>query len=125
MNLAAICLALVLYHEARGEPIEGQLAVAETVFNRMEKGAYPDSVCGVATQAKQYATTTVDNLLPTEIEAWEKSLLISQLIVLDPEGTLPQTGATHFHTTDSRPWWAGKLHPLGEIGGHRFYADFN
>ena len=41
------CLAEALYFEARGEPIQGQLAVGEVVLNRVEDPRYPNSICKV------------------------------------------------------------------------------
>lgn len=37
-------LACLVYHEARGEPFEGQVAVVEVVFNRMLSDRFPDTV---------------------------------------------------------------------------------
>lgn len=37
-------LACLVYHEARGEPFEGQVAVVEVVFNRMLSPYFPDTV---------------------------------------------------------------------------------
>ena len=37
-------LACLVYHEARGEPFEGQVAVVEVVFNRMISDRFPDTV---------------------------------------------------------------------------------
>lgn len=37
-------LACLVYHEARGEPFEGQVAVVEVVFNRILSPAFPDTV---------------------------------------------------------------------------------
>ena len=44
---AIVCLALNIYHEARGEPPEGQLGVGWVVLNRVDDPRFPDSVCGV------------------------------------------------------------------------------
>ena len=41
------CLALTVYHESRGEPVEGQLYVARTVLNRVKHSRYPDDICRV------------------------------------------------------------------------------
>jgi spore germination cell wall hydrolase CwlJ-like protein len=71
--LATFCLAALIYAEARGEPLDGRLLVAETVYNRMDHGAYPDSVCAVVTEANQYSLPqSVD-----EYEAWRTSWLIA------------------------------------------------
>ena len=48
------CLSLNVYHEARGEPIQGQLAVAYVTMNRLVSGRYPDSICNVVWQDRQF-----------------------------------------------------------------------
>lgn len=45
-------LALNIYYEARGEPTEGKIAVAQVVFNRIHDGRYPTTVRGVVTQRR-------------------------------------------------------------------------
>ena len=45
-------LALNIYYEARGEPTEGKIAVAQVVFNRINDGRYPLTVRGVVTQRR-------------------------------------------------------------------------
>lgn len=49
-------LAEIIYHEARGESLEGQQAVAEVVFNRVIADNFPDTVHGVIHQKKQFST---------------------------------------------------------------------
>ena len=44
------CLANAVYFESRGEPLDGQLAVAQAILNRVESGRYADSICGVVNQ---------------------------------------------------------------------------
>lgn len=43
-------LACLVYHEARGEPFEGQVAVIEVVLNRMLSPLFPDTVEAVVFQ---------------------------------------------------------------------------
>lgn len=49
------CLKEVIFHEARGEPIEGQLAVLSVVQNRKNSGKYPNTFCGVIKQKSQFS----------------------------------------------------------------------
>ncbi|HYI43548.1 MAG TPA: cell wall hydrolase, partial [Sphingomicrobium sp.] len=42
----ANCIAVAVYHEARGESLEGQLAVARVIMNRAASGKYPPTWCG-------------------------------------------------------------------------------
>ena len=44
------CLAEAIYFESRGEPLEGQIAVAEVVLNRVDDRSFPKTVCGVTRQ---------------------------------------------------------------------------
>ena len=55
--LAAHCLAIAMYYEARNQPIDGQLAVAQVIMNRVESPRYPDTVCEVVWQPKQFSFT--------------------------------------------------------------------
>ena len=49
-NLQITCMTVALYHEARGEPLEGQKAVAQVIMNRVNSRAYPGTACGVIYQ---------------------------------------------------------------------------
>ncbi len=117
--IAAVCLAMVIYTEARGEPIEGRLAVAEVVINRMERGGVPKSVCAVTFQANQFAAPAKT----LKSDEWQESLLIAKAVLKDPEGTLPGLGATFFHSVDVRPYWASHMKRVARIGRHIFYGE--
>src|SRR3546814_1930330 len=43
----AECLALNVYHEARGEPLDGMIGVALVVMHRVADKQHPHTVCGV------------------------------------------------------------------------------
>ena len=53
---AATCLALAVYHEARGEEIDAQKAVAEVVLTRAAHSDFPMTVCGVVTEHRTPAS---------------------------------------------------------------------
>ena len=44
------CLALNIYHEARGEPELGKFAVANVTMNRVNDARFPKTVCDVVRQ---------------------------------------------------------------------------
>ena len=54
-NASLRCLTEALYHEARGESVKGQRAVAEVILNRVDHPAFPKSVCGVVNQPSQFS----------------------------------------------------------------------
>jgi N-acetylmuramoyl-L-alanine amidase len=53
-DAAIQCLAGAIFYEAKGEPLSGQLAVADVIINRSKSGRFPEDVCGVVTQRGQF-----------------------------------------------------------------------
>ena len=53
--LASMCLALALYHEARGEPVSGQMMVAKVIVNRIQSNRFPNKMCDVVMQPRQFS----------------------------------------------------------------------
>ena len=47
------CLAKVIYHETRGEPLSGQKGVAKVVLNRKQHEKFPKTICGVINQVNR------------------------------------------------------------------------
>ena len=127
---AAACLALAVYHEARGEPITGQQMVAEVILNRVDHLSYPDTVCGVvkqhntpvnrprACQFSFYCDGASDK--PRDRAAWDAAQAVAKDAL---EGDLLGSNATHFHTKAVSPSWAKRLTMVGSVGSHVFYTD--
>ena len=121
------CLTEALYFEARGEPVEGQYAVAEVILNRVDHPAYPATVCGVVGQGSaqapacqfSYACDGIPEVI-TDPAAWHRLGLIAR-VMLDGAPRDLTEGATHFHAGWVNPDWA-RLYPrTAEIGIHHFY----
>lgn len=130
---ALTCLALNDYWEARGESLQGRVAVAQVVLNRVADSRYPGSVCEVVHQhlvpdlprACQFSWTC-DGLSdqPANPVAWRRSLLLAAA-VLDPDSAIddPTGGALWYHAASVRPAWIGQLVEATVIGAHTFYRD--
>src|SRR3546814_11316909 len=58
------CLAGAVYFEAQGEPLTGQLAVAEVVLNRAASGRYPTTLCEVVIQPWQFSFVNATGRIP-------------------------------------------------------------
>jgi N-acetylmuramoyl-L-alanine amidase len=117
-------LALNMYHEARGEGLDGMIMVAEVTLNRVEHPSYPNSICGVVYQRRQFSWTHMRrDHTPREEESWETAVILAEEILSGEVETLA-TGATHFLNPDrvSRmPRWANEFEMVARIGNHNFY----
>lgn len=117
---ALLCLALVVYHEARNQPEPGQFAVAEVTMRRVEDGRWPNTVCGVVYEPWQYEWTHM-NLEVHEKDSWVKSKQIAEIVM--SKTTTATTCADHFSRYDSNPWWSKDMKVDVQIGDHVFYCS--
>jgi hypothetical protein len=122
------CLAHAIYFEARGEPIEGQVAVAEVILNRRDDPRFPKTVCAVVDQGAKRAGCQFSFMCdgrPEKVRDREAYALAGNIAHLMLEGR-PRTltgAATHFHTTYVRPGWARRMVRTTRVGAHLFYRD--
>lgn len=122
------CLAEAIYFEARGEPVEGQYAVAQVVMNRARSGYYPNTVCGVVYQNKTWRNACQFSFacdrIPDRVNnvfAWRLATRIAR-DVTEGGAWLPEIGSsTHYHATYVRPRWIRDMVKLDKIGRHIFY----
>ncbi len=119
MNDDMHCLATAIYFESRGEPLEGQLAVAQVILNRVEQ-RWADSICGVVYQPRQFSFTH-DRYsdTPRQSNAWKTAKAIA-LIAAAGEWHDVSKSATHFHATRVSPGW-NNLVRVSRHGNHVFY----
>jgi spore germination cell wall hydrolase CwlJ-like protein len=115
------CLANAVYFESKGEPLTGQLSVAEVVLNRAASGRFASSVCGVVKQPGQFSFVRGGRLpsVPRASAAWKKAVAIAR-IAQDDLADSPASRALFFHATRVRPSWRG-LKRVATVGNHIFY----
>jgi spore germination cell wall hydrolase CwlJ-like protein len=144
-----LCMAMNLYHEARGDNVAGMYAVADVVLNRVQDSRYPDTVCEVVHQGpvRESWKTRQDESLPdseriyypvrnqcqfswycdgqsddvNDETSWALSQEIAYKIMNDERYRGITEGSTHYHATYVNPRWARELTTVGRIGSHIFY----
>lgn len=115
--------------EAGAEPDEGIAAVGHTILNRLDSGKFGAKLGDLLTptQFNGLARPEARNPDLPNTPGYQKVAAIADKVltgdVPDPTG-----GATHFYSPANmpdgkEPWWAPKMAPLGEIGGHRFFRE--
>ena len=121
------CLAEALYFEARGEPAEGQFAVAEVILNRVDSPKFPNSICKVVNQGtgRKYAcqfSYTCDGKFEriANMAVYDQLVAVAWAMI---DGGMRQLsgGATYYHTTSVQPSWARRFEHTATIGIHKFY----
>jgi spore germination cell wall hydrolase CwlJ-like protein len=117
------CLANAVYFEARSEPIEGQLAVAEVVLNRAASGRYPTDLCAVITQKAQFSFIQRGRFprADRDSQAWKKAVAIASIARRKLADTLPSS-VLWYHATYVSPSWGKRLTRQTQIGLHIFYS---
>lgn len=121
------CLVAAIFFEARDQPLEGQFAVADVILNRVESSRWPDNICDVVYQPKQFSFThdgMSDNplkYLDNNIEKQAYKTALDVAIAVDNGNRIGLT-STHYHTVDVDPYWNKHYRKDGTIGDHTFYT---
>lgn len=128
------CLALNIYHEARGEPESGQFAVATVTMNRVQSDRYPDDVCRVVYQRawnrklQRYISAfswtdydTVSQIIPKENSAWRDAYAIAEKVYRENQRSEKTKDALFYHANYVTPAWASEKTKVAKIGRHIFY----
>jgi N-acetylmuramoyl-L-alanine amidase len=114
------CLASAVYFESKGEPLRGQLAVAQVIVNRTRSGRFPASLCGVVKQHGQFSFVHGGHLpsVPHGSAGWRKAVAVARMARGD--GAEPAAGnALFFHARRVSPGWHAVR--VATIGNQVFY----
>jgi len=124
------CLAENIYFEARGEPLNGQYAVAEVTLNRTRAEHFPHTVCGVVHEARwdpsrrrfvaDFSWTELGALSPQDGPDWKQAMAVASAAYDDQHEPLVP-GALFYHTTSVHPAWSRTRKTVATIGKHIFY----
>jgi spore germination cell wall hydrolase CwlJ-like protein len=122
LSREVMCLAQAVYFEARGESLDGQLAVARVIINRAESGRFPDDYCSVVTQPSQFSFVRAGRI-PTPNQAsgaWDRAVAIARIAHRDLWDSAADD-SLYFHARSLRPRWAGRMTARATIENHIFY----
>jgi hypothetical protein len=122
LDAEATCLATAVYFESKGEPLEGQLAVAQVVINRARSGRYPTSLCGVVKQKAQFSFVRGGRFprIDAGCQAWRKAQAIARIAAASMAQVLP-SDVLWYHADYVAPGWGRRLARVEKIGAHIFY----
>jgi spore germination cell wall hydrolase CwlJ-like protein len=119
------CLALNIYFEAYEESIKGQLAVGLVTLNRVKSPYFPNTVCGVVYQHKQFSWYWDGKSdRPRYIKKYQTARLLASSL-LHPESKIYDYtyGSDHYHADYVDPYWRDGMIRVVKIDTHIFYRD--
>ena len=119
-----MCLAVSIYHEARGESLEGQAAVASVILQRVAvPGRWGDTICDVTVPVQfSYLKDDLSFAPIRDYDAWRRAVDVATVAIVEgPDPWLE--GADHYHTEAVNPKWNRNMPVVDRIGFHIFYAD--
>ena len=110
-------MARAVNGEARGEPYEGQVAVAAVILNRVKHSSFPNSVSGVIYQPGAFTAVSDGQInVPIASDSTVYKACRDAMNGWDPSG-----GAIYYFNPDTATssWiWSRTL--IKQIGKHRF-----
>ncbi len=118
------CLAKAVYWEARNQPFNAQVAVAQVVLNRVEDGRFRSDICGVVFQRDSRGcqftwVCTNATRRPRDPHPWHVAQVAAYVAVFDYIDMV--NGAIFFHDTSVRRW--SHLERTARIGELVFYRE--
>ena len=122
---ALLCLTLTIFKEAESEGLENMRVVGDVVINRVNSDEYPDDVCSVVLQRKQFSwandlrSRTVGALVDVQantlirignddirLNAYRDAEAVARYILSD--NYRPKHHYIHFYSGKSPYWAKGK-----------------
>jgi hypothetical protein len=117
----ANCLATAVYFEARGESLEGQLAVARVVMNRAASSEYPNTWCDVVKQPWQFSFVQHGQFPAiTDMDSWKTAQGIARVAMANIFPSVP-SDVMWYHADYVHPSWGSRLTQFEKIGAHIFF----
>ena len=119
------CLATAIYFEARGESLDGQLAVAQVVMNHAGSGRYPTSWCAVVKQRAQFSFVRSGGRFPAikaNCAQWAKAQAVARVATKGLASML-SPDVFWYHANYVSPSWGRRLNRVSRIGAHIFYRS--
>ena len=125
------CMAEAIYFEARSEEYAGQIAVGNVINNRAKSSLFPNTICKVVHQGKQYMGYMIIHRCQfsyycdgkveqiKDIVAFIRGVKVT--IAVLAKNNIVVKDAIYYHTVDVQPKWAKEKILITKIGQHLFY----
>lgn len=117
------CLARAIWHEARGEPLAGQIAVAEVIIARSKDRRWRGDLCRTIRMPHQFSFVRNGRTLPIRDAKGAQRMMDLARAVATNTMSSPARGSLFYHATSVKPIWRHGLERTVRIENHVFYRD--
>src|SRR5690606_27432290 len=108
-------MANAVYGEARGEPYEGQVAIAAVILNRLKSPIFPDTVSGIIFEPRAF-TAVADGQIWLTPDETAKRAVLDAINGWDPSGN----ALYYFNPETATSPWIWTRPQIKRIGTHIF-----
>lgn len=108
-------MAAAVYGEARGEPYEGQVAVAAVILNRIESPTFPNTASGVIYEPRAF-TAVADGQINLTPDDTARRAVLDAINGQDPSGN----AMYYFNPDTATSGWIWSRPQIKRIGKHIF-----
>jgi spore germination cell wall hydrolase CwlJ-like protein len=129
MDAEGLCLAEAVYFESRGQPLVGQLAVAQVILHRVADKRFAKSVCGVVQERSRGAggacqfsfVCDANSDVPNNSASWDEAKAIAKVALTGDVSDVTGGKALFFHALHAAPAWRLRMEKTATLGSHLFY----
>ena len=120
------CLSRTIYFEAGNQSYYGKIAVGSVVMNRVNDEKYPDTICDVIKQHRQFSWYSDGKSdVPFDGPAWKDSIHAAKEVLCGcgkaSELFFDDAAVQYYHADYVSPGWAKKMQRVAKIDNHIFY----
>ncbi len=99
----------------------GQIAVGQVTLNRVKSKLYPNTICEVVYQHRQFSWTQDSISDKPKHKKLHKKIKLLSVDIMKRKYKDPTFGAMYFHTRQISPRWMNRVKRTVTIGNHIFY----
>ena len=103
------CLTQNIYHEARGETLEGKIAIGYVTLNRLQSPQFPKTICDVVYENCQFSwSCSTVRQKPIDLDEWNTSHQIALDILEGKHKNNVKNSYYYYNPRKSNPSWKRK-----------------
>lgn len=122
------CLSQAVFQEASNQSMQGKIAVANVINNRVKSEVYPDTICAVINQKGQFSfmrhTKKINENDPKVKKQMEDSVSAAMLVINEEvkDNTYNATTFVNLHIATSKSWLRN-MKMTTKIEDHSFFKQ--